>query len=55
MSADLPQISLTEFALRMVTSGGARHWLVLVSDERAFPDLAASLQAELAMEQNAAF
>lgn len=31
----------------MVTSGGARHWLVLVSDERAFPDLAARLQAEM--------
>ena len=31
----------------MVTSGGARHWLVLVSDERTFSDLAARLQAEI--------
>lgn len=31
----------------MVTSGGARHWLVLVSDERGLSDLTSRLQAEM--------
>jgi hypothetical protein len=47
VSVELPRISLTEFALRTVTSGGARHWLVLVGEERALPDLAARLRDEM--------
>ena len=47
MSVELPRISLTEFALRIVTSGGARHWLVLVGEERALPEVAARLGVEM--------
>ena len=47
MSVELPRISLTEFALRAVTSGGARHWFILVGEERALADLAARLRTEM--------
>lgn len=47
MSVELTRISIAEFALRAVTSGGERHWLVLVGEKRVLPDLAGRLQAEM--------
>ena len=47
MSVELARISLTEFALRAVTSGGARHWLILVAEERTLSDLALRLRPEM--------
>lgn len=47
MRFELPRISVTEFALRAVTSGGARHWFVLIGEERWLPDLAERVRAEM--------
>ena len=38
---------MTEFALRAVTSGGARQWSILVGDQRFVADLAVHLRAEM--------